>query len=99
MESYNYVIWRRVHRKIFSYYTNAARKYFNTYSFESMKRHIINAENSITFIEDGLQRRKPTLNRWQGLYMAHAKDWYFAYRIKGDTIEVVDACHTQNMHN
>ena len=35
---------------------------------------------------------------WKGYNMANTDKWYFAYRIDGDTITVVDACHAQNMH-
>ena len=30
--------------------------------------------------------------------MANFKNWYFAYKINGDTIFVEDACYSQNMH-
>ncbi len=30
--------------------------------------------------------------------MANTDKWYYAYKIDGDTIIVVDACHAQNMH-
>ena len=30
--------------------------------------------------------------------MANTSRWYYAYRIDGDTVTVVDACHAQNMH-
>jgi hypothetical protein len=29
--------------------------------------------------------------------MANNDKWYFAYKINGDVIIVVDACHAQNM--
>ena len=97
--SYNYNIWRRVHRKIQSYYTNVARKYKNTYSREMMKKNLRDAEYAMYFIEDGLARRVPTMARWSGYYMAHAKKWYYAYKIEGNNIIIVDACHERNMHD
>ena len=30
--------------------------------------------------------------------MANTSKWYYAYRIEGHSIIVVDACHAQNMH-
>ena len=60
--------------------------------------NVDNAFNSIYKIENGLLRRKPTISKWNGMYMANAGKWYFAYRIDDDTIYVEDACHAQNMH-
>ena len=31
--------------------------------------------------------------------MANTDKWYYAYTIDGNTITVVDACHSQNMHD
>lgn len=80
------------------FYRNVAKKYKHTYSENAMHINIDNAVNSIYKIENGLLRRKPTISRWSGLFMANAGKWYFAYKIEGDTIYVEDACHTQNMH-
>ena len=52
-----------------------------------------------SFIFITLLRRKPTIRRWEGCYMANTDKWYYAYTIEGDTITVVDACHAQNMHD
>ena len=29
--------------------------------------------------------------------MANTSKWYYAYIVNGDTITIVDACHSQNM--
>jgi len=52
---------------------------------------------SIYQIEKTLLRRTPLLQRWEGCLMANTDRWYYAYKIEGDTIVVVDACHAQNM--
>ncbi|CCY15329.1 unknown [Prevotella sp. CAG:755] len=93
-----YVIQKQVAYKINTFYHNVAKKYKHTYSEEMMHKNLDNAFNSIYKIENGLLKRKPTISRWNGLFMANAGKWYFAYRIEGDTIYVEDACHAQNMH-
>ena len=99
MDSYKYLLSSKVHTNIYDFYTNVSKKYKNTYSFELMKKNIIDAYNSIYQIENGLSRRQPTIPRWAGKgHMANTKKWYFLYRIDGDTIYVEDACHAQNMH-
>lgn len=98
MADYKYVISQEAFNKIDSFYENVALKYVNTYSFEMMEKNILDAYRSIYKIENGLLRRRPTLRRWEGYYMANTKKWYYAYAINGDTITVVDACHSQNMH-
>ena len=95
---YNYVIKPRAFQKIRTFYNNVARKYRHAYSYEDMVRNVHDAFFSIYAIERTLPRRKPTLARWSGYYMANTDRWYYAYRIEGDTITVVDACHVQNMH-
>ncbi len=94
------VISGLVHKKIYSFYTNVAKKYSNTYSIELMRTNIADAYDSIKMIECGLMRRKPSLKAWKHFHMATSKDgrWNFAYRIKGNTIYVEDACHSQNIH-
>ena len=99
MATYEYKVRRRVTYKIRTFYVNEAKKYSHTYSNELMHKNIDEARFAIYFIEDGLQRREPTIKRWEGLHMAHAKHWYFAYRIVEDTIIIEDACHEQNMHD
>lgn len=64
-----------------------------------MERNVRDAIFYIYAIERTLPRRKPTINRWKGYYMANTDKWYYAYIIDGDTITVVDACHAQNMHD
>lgn len=98
MADYKYVISQEAFDKIDSFYENVALKYVNTYSFEKMEKNILDAYRSIYKIENGLLRRRPTLKRWKGYYMANTKKWYYAYTINDDTITVVDACHSQNMH-
>ncbi|MGM9745524.1 MAG: hypothetical protein ACI30H_00970 [Paludibacteraceae bacterium] len=95
-----YNIDEKCYLNIVTFYNNVAKKYCNTYSFELMIENILDAYDSIYRIENGLCRRNPTIERWQnkGCYMANTKKWYFLYKIEGDTIVVVDACHSQNMH-
>ncbi|MBR0201840.1 MAG: hypothetical protein IJQ44_05185 [Bacteroidaceae bacterium] len=52
---------------------------------------------AIYAIERTLPRRRPTISRRAGCHMANTDKWYYAYKIEGDTITVVDACHAQNM--
>ena len=96
---YNYIIRPRAFQKIRLFYTNVARKYRNTYSYEDLEQNVHDAFFSIYRIEDTLPRRRPTIARWAGYCMANTERWYYAYRIDGDTITVVDACHAQNMHD
>ena len=97
MKNFNYKINSLCYKKIYSFYYNVALKYRHTYSEELMHKNIDEAADSIYQIEHSLLRRKPTISRWAGYYMANTDKWYFAYIIKGDTIIVVDACHAQNM--
>ena len=99
MATYNYEVRQRAINKIYTFYTNVAKKYSHTYSLELMLKNIDEARHAIFFIEDGLLRREPTIKRWKGLLMTRAKHWYYAYRIDGDTVIVEDACHEQNMHD
>ena len=55
------------------------------------------ALSSIYDIECKLLRRKPIISRWKGYHMANTDKWYYAYKIDGDCITIVDACHAQNM--
>ncbi len=86
-------------RKITSFYYNVAKKYRHTYSKELMHKNIDDAVDAMFQIERTLIRREPTLKRWAGYYMANTDRWYFAYTVDGDTITVVDACHSQNMRS
>lgn len=102
MGKLDYLISSIVHTNIYSFYTNVAKKYKNTYSSELMLTNIDDAYDAIYQIENGLLRRNPIISRWKGYYMAsYAVEgqtrWNFAYRIEGDTIYVEDACHSQNM--
>ena len=94
----NTVISNTVVSNIESFYQNVARKYRNTYDYDDMHRDIDNAIDATLRIENGLLRRKPTISRWNGYFMAKTDKWYFAYRIEGETVYVEDACHAQNMH-
>lgn len=67
-----YVIQKQVAYKINTFYHNVAKKYKHTYSEEMMHKNLDNAFNSIYKIENGLLRRKPTISRWNGLFMANA---------------------------
>ena len=95
---YKYIVKPRASRKIFTFYSNVAKKYRHTYDKEDLKRDVQNAVFSMYKIERTLLRRQPTLTRWANYHMANTDKWYYAYRIEGDTIFVVDACHAQNMH-
>lgn len=94
-----YIISSLVYKNIRSFYTNVAKKYKHTYSYENLRADYQKACSSIYQIENGLLRREPTMSKWKGYYMAKAGKWYFAYRIEGDTIYVDDACHSQNIHD
>ena len=93
-----YIIKPRASRNIYTFYQNVAKKYLHTYDKDDLKRNVYDALQSIYEIERTLLRRKPTIARWAGYYMANTDKWYFAYTIEGDTITIVDACHAQNMH-
>ena len=95
---YRYKITPLAQRKITAFYYNVAKKYRHTYSKELMYKNIDDSVNAMFQIERSLLRRKPTLSRWKDYYMANTDKWYFAYTIDGDTITIVDACHSQNMH-
>jgi hypothetical protein len=95
--SYNYIIKPRALQKIRRFYVNVALKYQHTYSYEDLEKNVRDAFFSIYGIEKTLLRRKPTIERWAGYYMATTGRWYYAYVIVGETIIVVDACHAQNM--
>ncbi len=92
-----YIIKPRAARKIYTFYGNVAQKYKNTYDKEDQKRNVYDALHAMYDIEKTLPRRKPTISRWQGCHMANTDKWYYAYKIDGDTITIVDACHAQNM--
>lgn len=94
---YKYIIKPLAIQKIRTFYNNVARKYRHTYSYEDMERNVRDAFFSIYQIEKTLLRRTPLLQRWEGCLMANTDRWYYAYKIEGDTIVVVDACHAQNM--
>lgn len=83
--------------KIRAFYQHVAEKYRHTYSFEDATRNIYNAIYAIYRIEHTIPRRRPTLTQWQGMHMAKAGKWYYAYTVDGDTITICDACHEQNM--
>ena len=97
MMVHRYKIRPLARRKIASFYYNVAKKYRHTYSKELMHKNIDDAIDSMFRIENGLLRREPTLSCWTGFHLAHTNKWYFAYTCDGDTVTVVDACHSQNM--
>ena len=99
MLQYKYFYTKRTAAKIRSFYTNVAKKYRHTYSYEDMERNVRDAFFAIYAIECTLPRRQPTISRWANYHMANAGKWYYAYVIDVDTIKVVDACHAQNMHD
>jgi hypothetical protein len=91
------VVKRQCIAKIVDFYHHVARKYKHTYSKELMHKNIDDAFNAIYRIEHTIPRRRPTLTQWQGMHMAKAGKWYYAYTVDGDTITICDACHEQNM--
>ena len=93
-----YVIRKRCGQQITSFYRNVAKKYKHTYSLELMEKNVHEAYDAMYQIEVTLARHKPTLMRWTGYHMANTDKWYYAYKIEGDTVTVVDARHAQNMH-
>lgn len=99
MMQYEYKVSPLCYRKIYSFYHNVAKKYRHTYSEEMLHKNIDDAVNAIYQIERALLRREPTIARWRKYHMANADKWYFAYKIDGNTIKILDACHAQNMHN
>ena len=92
-----YIIKPRAARKIYTFYGNVAKKYKHAYDKDDQKRNVYDALHAVYDIEKMLLRRKPTISRWQGCHMANTDKWYYAYKIDGDTITIVDACHAQNM--
>ena len=93
-----YVIRKRCAQKIVSFYRNVSKKYKHTYSEELMHKNADDAYDAIFQIERSLPRLEPTISRWREYYMANTDKWYYAYKIEGDIITVVDVCHAQNMH-
>lgn len=98
MVTYN--IRKICYTKIARYYNNVAKKYSHTYSFNLMYKNISQAYDDMLRIENGLIRRNPTIPRWQnkGCFMTNTSKWYYLYKINGETITVVDVCHSRNMH-
>lgn len=94
---YSYIIKPLAIRKVRSFYRNVSLKYPNIYSYTDMLGYINKTVDAIYCIEQSVQRRKPTIERWEKWHMAHAGHWYYAYSIDGDTIIIHDACHEQNM--
>ena len=66
-----YHVKKKCARKINTFYRNVAKKYKHTYSEQLMHQNIDEALDSICQIERSLLRRKPTLDRWKGYYMAN----------------------------
>lgn len=97
MAKVKYKISKQVQTSIYTFYTNVAKKYSNTYSLDLMAKNISNVYTSIYKIENGLMRRKPTIKQWKGYFMANTSKWHFAYKIVEDTIYIEDARHSQNM--
>ncbi len=57
----DYQVNKTVYNKILSFYSNVAKKYRHTYSYEDLQRDYKNAIYSINNIENGLLRRKPAI--------------------------------------
>lgn len=96
------VISSKAYNEILKFYLNVARKYSHTYSLSFMLKNIDEARMAMLQIENKLPRRKPTLARWRGLYMASymvngKTRWNYVYRIEDNIVYIEDACHAQNM--
>ena len=72
MLQYKYFYTKRTAAKIRSFYTNVAKKYRHTYSYEDMERNVRDAFFAIYAIERTLPRRQPTISRWANYHMANA---------------------------
>ena len=94
---YSYIIKPLAVRKVRSFYRNVSLKYPNVYSYTDMLGYVNKTVDAIYSIEQSVQRRKPSIERWKKWHMAHAGHWYYAYSVDGDTITIHDACHEQNM--
>ncbi len=94
----NYRISKKCFNKINSFYKNVAKKYKHTYSEDMLHNSVDETIDSMYKIEKELLRRTPTIEQWQGYYMANTEKWYFAYTVIDNTVNIVDACHAQNMH-
>ena len=92
-----YLILPQCTANIKKFYLNVAQKYAHTYSSEMMHKNVDEAIDSMYQIENGLSRRYPIIDKWDGCYMANTRKRYLAYTIFDDTIVVIDACHAQNM--
>ena len=84
-----YIIKPRAARKIYTFYSNVAKKYRHTYDKSNYKHNVHDALSSIYDIECKLLRRQPTIGRWKGYHMANTDKWFYAYKIDGDTITIV----------
>lgn len=93
----NYVILPQCVANIKRFCRNVARKYAYSYSLEQMHKNVDETIDAMYKIENGLHRRVPTIERWKDCYMANTSKWYFAYKVFGETVVVMDACHAQNM--
>ena len=60
---YKYVYTKRAAAKIRLFYTNVAKRYRHTYSYEDMERNVRDAFFAIYAIERTLPRRRPTISR------------------------------------
>lgn len=98
MMNYKHIFKQKAVWEIQSFYMHVAEKYRHTYSYEDMERNMHQAFTAGYMIERTLMRRKPTLSRWRDYHMAHYGKWYYAYIIEKDIINIVDACHEQNLH-
>ena len=97
MES-NIVVQPSVLREIDTFYYNMWQKYKHSWGEEEIVKLISDAYDEVYNIKSITTHRNATKDGWEGLYMANFKNWYFAYKINGDTIYVEDACHSQTMH-
>ena len=65
MTKYNYVISKRVHDSIYSFYTNVAKKYKHTYSIELMYKNTNNTYNGIYKIENRCFKIKTNIKQME----------------------------------
>ena len=51
-----------------------------------MHKNIDDAVDAMFEIENGLLRREPTIERWNGYHMANTEKWYYAYTFDGEKV-------------
>lgn len=96
MMQYRYKIKPLAQRKIRSFYYNVAKKYRHTYSKWLMHKNIDDAVDAMFEIENGLLRREPTIERWNGYHMANTEKWYSCsfHHPRSSKKDSLDSCNS-----